>query len=597
MAANVQTDITLRDKQFRQAIKKAKDEVSGFEGGLQKMSGQIMKFAGTFGLAVGASEVFRKAINSNQLSADLLGNSLETAKTSVNMFFNSLITGDWDTFRKGIFSTIKDIHGLSQTLDDVADRKLSFEYIKAQDLARIAEFETIARDKSLPDEQRKEAAENMKKVVQGLRETTEKQFEAEKKALEQKYSIMTGTNVSIDDFDYFVRFTNFGEKEALEGIENYKKGLEELEDRFEAAAIKASGKTNPKKRRELENETNTIYGQIQAYKKLNEQWVEQAKMINEGDEGRKESFKTAADLQNMLREIANLEKKANRTVNSVLGNDYTPDNDKPIYNPGSLGKLNEDIQALQAQLTAATSEATREGIRNEIAKLNDEKLQIELEPVIKARETLKTDTLKTPETSAFDISPVSAKSDIESGNIVAGASEYIVNYNSEILRSIELQNQWAEGIGTTASGFQSLSTALSQVAGENEEAARTAKAFMMVSQGLSAAQAIYEGVKAGWPAMLFAIPSALASVVSAFAVAGSFESGGIVPGNSFSGDRLTARVNSGEMILNRVQQSNLFGLLNGGGISGGGVERVEVKIKGSDLYASLNNYTKQRSRF
>jgi hypothetical protein len=45
--------------------------------------------------------------------------------------------------------------------------------------------------------------------------------------------------------------------------------------------------------------------------------------------------------------------------------------------------------------------------------------------------------------------------------------------------------------------------------------------------------------------------------------AGNFEQGGIVPGNSFTGDRLTANVNSGEMILNRQQQSNLFSQING----------------------------------
>ena len=46
--------------------------------------------------------------------------------------------------------------------------------------------------------------------------------------------------------------------------------------------------------------------------------------------------------------------------------------------------------------------------------------------------------------------------------------------------------------------------------------------------------------------------------------AGSFQQGGIVGGNSFSGDRLTANVNSGELILNRAQQSNLAGQIREG---------------------------------
>jgi len=44
-----------------------------------------------------------------------------------------------------------------------------------------------------------------------------------------------------------------------------------------------------------------------------------------------------------------------------------------------------------------------------------------------------------------------------------------------------------------------------------------------------------------------------------------FESGGIVGGSSTSGDKVLARVNSGEMILNKAQQSSLFRMLQGSG--------------------------------
>lgn len=54
----------------------------------------------------------------------------------------------------------------------------------------------------------------------------------------------------------------------------------------------------------------------------------------------------------------------------------------------------------------------------------------------------------------------------------------------------------------------------------------------------------------------------------------AFENGGIVGGSSFTGDRIDARVNSGEMILNRQQQSQLFKMANGQGMSGGAQEIV-----------------------
>lgn len=56
----------------------------------------------------------------------------------------------------------------------------------------------------------------------------------------------------------------------------------------------------------------------------------------------------------------------------------------------------------------------------------------------------------------------------------------------------------------------------------------------------------------------------------------SFQDGGIVAGNSFSGDNVQANVNSGEMILNREQQTQLFNLANGGGEAGQVIEVTSI---------------------
>ena len=74
--------------------------------------------------------------------------------------------------------------------------------------------------------------------------------------------------------------------------------------------------------------------------------------------------------------------------------------------------------------------------------------------------------------------------------------------------------------------------------------------------------------------------------------AGGYAEGGIIPGNSFAGDKVMAMVNSGEMILNTHQQKNLFDMLNG--ITGTGIasSKVELtgKIRGKDLLLVQKNY-------
>ena len=72
-----------------------------------------------------------------------------------------------------------------------------------------------------------------------------------------------------------------------------------------------------------------------------------------------------------------------------------------------------------------------------------------------------------------------------------------------------------------------------------------------------------------------------------------YANGGIVGGNSFSGDRVMARVNSGEMILNRSQQASLFNMIGAGVTTGG---NVKFRIEGDALVGVLNNYNKKTGR-
>ena len=60
----------------------------------------------------------------------------------------------------------------------------------------------------------------------------------------------------------------------------------------------------------------------------------------------------------------------------------------------------------------------------------------------------------------------------------------------------------------------------------------------------------------------------------------AFQDGGIVPGSSFVGDKVDARVNSGEMILNQRQQAKLFNMANGGGGGGEIVVHTNVNLDG-----------------
>ena len=82
------------------------------------------------------------------------------------------------------------------------------------------------------------------------------------------------------------------------------------------------------------------------------------------------------------------------------------------------------------------------------------------------------------------------------------------------------------------------------------------------------------------------IPFARGGIVRA---AGGFS----VPGNNYSGDRVPALLNSGELVLNKAQQGNLASQLEDGGMQNLNLEAV---IRGEDIRLALNNNGRRTGR-
>ena len=82
----------------------------------------------------------------------------------------------------------------------------------------------------------------------------------------------------------------------------------------------------------------------------------------------------------------------------------------------------------------------------------------------------------------------------------------------------------------------------------------------------------------------------IATIIASKPQPPAFATGGVVPGNSYSGDRINALVNSGEMILTRQQQARLFDMANG---IGGGETNINIKnyrANDTDVQASVTGH-------
>ena len=116
-----------------------------------------------------------------------------------------------------------------------------------------------------------------------------------------------------------------------------------------------------------------------------------------------------------------------------------------------------------------------------------------------------------------------------------------------------------------------LNTIVSLSSSNNKTLAGIGKAFALYQLSVDAPVAIGKAFAAFPPPINFVAAAAVGAAMAAQTakvVGANFEQGGIVPGSSFSGDNVQANVNSGEMILNRQQQSNLFNMAKQGGGQG-----------------------------
>ena len=165
-------------------------------------------------------------------------------------------------------------------------------------------------------------------------------------------------------------------------------------------------------------------------------------------------------------------------------------------------------------------------------------------------------------------------------NMIMSSSITVLNALSDTLANSEEESAqkagaWIDVFSTIGSGVQSYISIM-------QAAIATDEAYAM-------AKATGQAASLPFPANIAAIATAVATLTSVIAKinsiknsAGKFAEGGIVGGTSFSGDKLFAMVNSGEMILNKRQQGNLANMLGGGG-------QVEFHISGDSLVGVLNN--------
>lgn len=278
--------------------------------------------------------------------------------------------------------------------------------------------------------------------------------------------------------------------------------------------------------------------------------------------------------------------KAQEDINKETANAANPD----IPRIGSAAYLDKEITAKRKEVSLAISDKDRMRLSQELDELVKQRRYMDLE--IKYKTDFISDTRQRKDMAK------AMKEFRDMAQLPDFSNEKIKWENPLGKEQTDSVNEYANALQSVSSIMGSLGGLIKGNSDNMAEWALSSAAniaqMIVQLQALATAQGVASAFAAPFPTNLAAVAMVMSTVASIFSSLPQFAEGGIVGGSSFFGDKLLARVNSGEMILNRDQQRTLYSLTD--------VDRAASvnigfdKVRGSDIYLSLSNYMKKTGK-
>lgn len=655
--ADIITRLLLKTNDFDANLNKAKGSVNQFQGGIANMAktagAGIMKFAGTLGIAVGAYEGLNKVISSSQTLSDEYNRTIDGLKGGVDEFFYSIGSGDWTPFLNGLDETIRKAREAYTALDQLGNTKMSYGYFNMKNQAELQDQIAILRDKNSTDAQKKAAKQRVDELLKDQSEIVKQLKIRSTEAMQSLVAQGTGLespDVSMMSIEKTLRLDvdALGDEKKQKLAKEYadfQAEAERLKQKYtEIEMVQVGGGQNksmvPMERVDSEKYNKAMAPVLAKYQDaINYNTI----LVKRSDEWLQNLINIGAESFNAERNYASMIKASNRASQSTTGGS---DKDKPAPPPvGSLAALDAEITRQNKKLAEATTMQARAAVQATINELEQQKINLK---VVVDQEAFK---IKYGEMKGGSLgAPDSIYKALQNnaGNEKQGSFDLrkelkdmkLPKFKSPIKKAdINLNEEYAASLNSIGSIMGSLSgtfdggaasvlqwgaSILSTIAQVIPQLlALTAANQTETTSEVAGAAAKTMNAHAKIPFVGIAMGLAgVASIFSVMSQASKFATGGIVPGNSFTGDKVPAWVNSGEMILNSEQQSNLFRMLNSklyGGLNTGRPtiepqtgniaaliapneenRKVDIsgewKVKGDTAYLQLHNYMKRTGK-
>ena len=409
-----------------------------------------------------------------------------------------------------------------------------------------------------------------------------------------------------EDYATALNIAAIRKESGLDDEEKYKATELAAHERLYDAYVEAYNMyADPKYKEAFEAEAAQILELARVIKELKDAKEKSKKAEQEAERAAREALQRQKSLDNtILSGVTSMAKKAGWNAEQAgvsgfkakieAGVDITEDEWKAVQD-----RLNERLKAMGLDPIQINFETGNlESVLDE-AKQQMEKFMSDMSKGVGAISTIGNafNDLKgigedlasafSGEMDAWDALMTVFNSGISIMQTVIGVMEAI-NTLQEISATLKKANAVASEAETTAAvtGATTQAAAQGTVATANMTTAGTAAAASSAEAGEAVA-----GIPIVGPILaVAAIAAVLAATFAAMSKAksaGKFAVGGLIPGNSYSGDNLTANVNSGELILNKAQQNNIASQLTNSNPMGN--LRLSTEISGTNLRIVMNN--------
>ncbi len=559
--------LTLVSNQYERGIKQAQKWWKDFTNGIGLSVSKFTAAGAAIGAVSGALKVAKDAFKSSEQNLDAWGQAVESSKSIYNGFLNSLNNGDI----RGFLSNINTITEAARAAYDALDNLGTFNAFNQINTQRTRTGLTEAMAGYRMGETSKGDVQKAAKAYQEELRTRQK--------LEQEAYSQAVRKLAAE------RGVPWGNLEqALSGsYGNYEK-LKSVMPSGKRTVYQAAGQFGGTLSYEVPVAVTAQEKMGEALRKLTDDELQQLQALG-------------AQAQRTGEEIAQVDKQIARILNGKQpgtsggstggggGRSAGSSKSSPTYASDSLvaqQKLVQDLTKQWNESGASVRDKYLQPLVEAEAKLKSMQNEMGMQKENAAGKLLGGDVM-TSGLANESISVTDFENQVNAmiKNLKINPIKIPIEATEKDITSITMAARTtADVVGSIGDAFSAIEDPAAKVMGTVMQA--------VASVALSYAQALVQASSMGpWAWVAFAATglATMLSTISAIHSSTGYATGGMVEGNTYSGDQIPAMLNAGEVVLNKAQQGNLASQLEGGGMRN---MNLSGRIRGTDIILSVD---------